>query len=80
VDAGHVVIVYDGKTDLALLEHVLRDAWRQLVSSGPAREVGQPALVRIERQSDAAVALLMGCLSRYQRADAVVELCEVDPP
>jgi hypothetical protein len=63
VAADHVVIVYDGKTDLALLEQVLGDAWSQLVSSGRAREAGQPALVRIERQSAAAVALLMACLT-----------------
>ena len=64
VAAGHIVIVYDGKTDLALLEQVLGDAWSRLVSSGHAQEASQPALVRIERQSEAAVALLMECLTR----------------
>jgi hypothetical protein len=64
VDLGQVVFLVDQTTDRAFLEATLQRLWNELSSSSPNRPAAAPTarLFRIEAQSEAAMAALLGHL------------------
>jgi hypothetical protein len=80
VDAGRVTIVHDGTTDLGLLVRVLAEAWATLEAEGRLAVPAPVALVRIERQTSAAVSTILECLRGERRADRVVTAASLQAP